>query len=53
MLWNHKDALLSPEGINTTAWGTKLLLTAGLAHPVDLWYHTEDTILLLESKWLL
>ena len=33
-LLNHEDAFLSP-GINRTAWGTKLLLTAVLAHPVD------------------
>ena len=50
----HFSAL---RGINRTAWGIILLLTAVLAHPVDCtsftWSHTEGTALLLESKWLL
>ena len=50
----HFSAL---RGINRTACGTKLLLTAVLAHPVVYQFmpHTkfESTALLFEFEWLL
>ena len=47
---------LTLRGANRTAWGTRLLLTAVLAHPVDCTSSgpiLKGTALLLESKWLL
>ena len=40
------------RGINRTAWDTKLLLTAVLAHPVDS-ISSCQIALLFESEWLL
>ena len=33
MLLSHRDAFFSSEGINRTAWGTKLLVMAVMPHP--------------------
>ena len=47
---------MSLEGINRIAWGTKLLPTsvsASLVDSISLCLHTEVTVLLFDSKWVL
>ena len=40
-------------GINRTAWGTKLLLTAGLGLPCGLYQFMSLAEMLFKSEWVL
>ena len=54
--WSTRMHFSALRGINRIAWGTKLLLMAVLAHPLDCisWCHIMNgTALLLKSEWLL